>query len=742
MNSLTEHPADTDPDFDPYWDAPKAAPRGNPYGRGGLINFGAIRAMLWRQRWILAGTIVLALVFAVIFTLLMTPIYAATSAVRVDPQATQLIEGQEIVDPYIGANEIDRYLQTLTHELTSRAMAEKVEESLDLANNAAFLGFEDEAALTSGFSANEAVREGMAADKLQGSLEVEVPLLTSVINITVKSTDPELAAAIANAYAENFLSSDVERALEANSYALEFLDNQIAELRDELQAAERQAIDYARANRLVGEPLQAESGAQGSEAGSGTPNTLAAANLREVNQRFIAARAARIAAEQRWRNVSNTPPAELPEVQASAHVQELRTQLAQAEAQLRQLRNRYRDDYPEVQQLLVQIETMQRNVALAGAEIKSAIRDEYDVARGQEQALAAELARLSDVTLDEQDRRVQFNLLDREVVALRSQLESLLSRYNQIASAANLQSSNATLLDRAVVPGGPVSPNLFQNLIIALVLATGLAIALAILREVLDDRMRSTDDVERVLGLRALGLTPSVQEAEIKDDIVDTFSHLSESYASIRATLDFRLAKDNLKIIQFTSSQAGEGKTTTAIALARRYAMLDRKVLLIDADMRRPSVSRNLTGDRPAKGLIEVLMGEASLADVLLQTGVEGLDVVGLARLPNEPVELLSSGVLPDFLEEQRAIYDVILLDSSPVMGIADAPLLARAVDATVFVVEANRAHNGQAKAAVQRLREVGGNVVGAVLTKFRALEAAGDYSYAYQYYTYDQRPS
>ncbi|APE27341.1 GumC family protein [Aurantiacibacter gangjinensis] len=739
MNEQISLRGEGDPNVDPYWDDPDFVADGNPYGRGKLVNFGVIRAMLWRQRFVLAGLVGAALLAGLVITMLMTPIYAATSSVRVDSQPDQLIEGQELVNPYIGANEIDRYLLTLTHEVTSRDMALKVEEELDLANNAAFLGLERDVVDGHLPAEGEARREQTAIAMLQGNLEVEVPLMTSVISMTYESPNPEIAAAVANAYATNFLSSDIERALEANSYALEFLDEQIVELRAELQDAERAAINYARANRLVGEALQSQDD-NGDDAGA--PATLSAANLGNINRTYTEARAERIAAEQRWRSVRDIPPAQLPEVRTSSYVEQLRGQLAEAQADLVQLRERYQDDYPDIRQLEARIATLRSDIATAGAEIKASIRNDYTIALRQERALAGELERQSSVTLDEQDRRVQFNLLDREVQARRSQLAALLARYNQVSSAANLQSSNATLLEQAVVPDAPVAPNLFKNLVIAFVLGTGLAVALAILREVLDDRLRSTEDVERVLGVRALGHTPNIDEADIASDIDDTFSHLSEAYASIRATLDYRLAKGRHSVIQVTSSGAGEGKTTTAIALARRYAMLDRKVLLMDVDLRRPSVTRQLLGERPSKGLTEVLMGEATFDEAILKGGDDSLDVLGLAALPNEPVEMLSSGLLPAFIQSQRPNYDIILLDSSPVMGIADAPLLARAVDATVFVVEANVAHNGQAKAAISRLRQVGANIVGAVLAKFRALEAAGDYSYTYSYYNYQQKAS
>ena len=706
------------------------------YQEQGLFDLTSIRAILWRQRWVLLIVTGAAVLAGLVFTMLMTPIYVTSATVRIDPEGSEIIEGQEVVDSYVPSNEIFRYMETLRSVIISRNMALRVVEDLKLADSEALLGEMAKQAPPAGTTAEtftEQKRQAAAAI-LMGGVSVNVPMNTRIMEIGFSSSDPRLAALIANSYTQNFLTDNVERGVEANSYAREYLEKEIGETRERLRASEMQAIEYARANRIIGQAPQSQYGED-----IGTAPTLTVTNLTEISSQLNIARGKRIDAEQRWRTVASLPASQLPEVRANSTIQGLEARMAQLDSEMAQLRQRYRDDYPPLAGLVAERETTSRQIATMGAEVKRSIRDEYEVARGQEAALARELAAISDETLDEQDRRVQYNLISREAAASRDQLTVLMQRYNLISSAANVKSNDATLLDEALVPGSPSSPNLFKNLFLALMMGVGLAVAIAVMRELFDDRLRSIEDLESKLRLPALGQTPYVGH-DLGDDLTSVFSPISEAYSSIRATLDFALPKAGHYVIQFTSSQPGEGKTTSAIAVATKFAAIGRKVLLIDMDLRRPAVSKSLGLEKATVGVIDVLHGRASLESALQTNDTPNLFILPLGTIPHNPVEILSSGLVPEFLTKYRRDYDVIVIDSSPILGIADAPLLSRFVDAVVFVVEANRAHFGQVRMAVRRLRDMNANVIGALLTKFRALEVGKDYNYQYQYYSYNEK--
>jgi capsular exopolysaccharide synthesis family protein len=703
-----------------------------PQGRTTKFDLTALRGFLWRQRLILIGVTALMLLAALVLTLLTTPIYEAQSVVRVDPEEADIFQGESLT-PVTDLNQLDSYLATLAKVIESRSMAAQVVDSLKLDRRPDFMGEPEEGAVAGASPVQLAAKRREAAiEALAGSVDAVVPKDERLITISYQSANPKLAAEIANSYAENFLTDDLRRSLQKNAYAQSYLNKEITEVRVRLDEAERGALAYARSHGIVGQALITGTTDTADEA-TAAPQTVTATNLVSVNTSLAQARNDRIAAEQRWRSVANTPPANLPEFQANSAVQGLLTERTRVAAELAEQRERYGPSYPAIGELEAQIAALDRQIALIGNQIKAGIRNKYTIALGQEQALSGELNRVSAATLDEQDSRVAFNQLNGEAQALRTQLKALLERYNQISASANVKPSTITLLDRAILPETPVSPNLFRNLLVALVLGGGLALGLAVVRETLDDRLRSADDVERKLGVPLLGLTPLVDAGE---DIVESAA-LTEAYSSIRAAVDFALPHNNHNVIQLTSSQSVEGKTTTAIAVAREYARLGRKVLLIDADLRRPSVAKAFGLQRPKKGFAEVLAGDVRLEEVILDQPLANLDVVPVGAIPPNPVEVISSQRLDDFIAQYREKYDLIVIDSPPIMGIADAPLLSRVTDGAIFVVESNRAHFGQAKTALRRLRDADARVLGVVLTKFRALDAGQSYGYNYDYYTY-----
>jgi len=700
---------------------------------GGVINLTMVRGVIYRQRLILIGTVALALVAGLAVTLLTKPIYSASATVQINTGGTQIFDKNQDLERSISPAEIGRYMNTQGAVIKSRYLAYRVVDDLKLDKRDDFLGaiaFKEKPA---GISAAEWAKQKreIAASMVQGAVSVDVPYDSRIITINYQSQNATHAALIANALANNFALDGSRRTIEANNYAVEYLAKQIAEVRTKLQTAEISMNAYAKNNGIVGQTTSA-----GSEENASSSPTVTVTNLFSANAAYTQARAKRIATEQRWNAISGIPATQLPEVQQSGAVQGLIADRAKAATELAQLKQRYGDNFPLILELRSQLTSMDANIGRIGNDIKNGIRREYEIALRQEQALSGELNKVSADSLTEQDNRVRYNLLDRDASALRTQLNALLDRYNQLLAASNIRSDSSTKLDSAQVPSTPISPNLFKNLIIAALGGLGIALALAILREAFDDRLRTVDDVERKLGYPLLGYTPAIGEGDITEQMVDPFSPLMEAYASIRTAIDFARPGTN-RVLLVTSSEPSEGKSMTAAVLGRKYAQLGRKTLLIEADLRKPSLSHMFSTERRDKGLVEVLLGDLDLKSALLPSGTENLDVLPVGKTPVNPVELLSSPVMAEFIERYRPEYSLIILDSAPVMGLADAPLLARLVDGTVFIVEANRAHYGQSKTALRRLRTAGANVLGVVLTKYRAADAGQVYDYHYSYYSY-----
>lgn len=710
---------------------------------GFSFNIADVRAMIWRQRRIFGYVMGAALFLGVIISLIMTPTYMAESTVRVDNENVKIVQGQDVA-PEVAINDTSRYLNTQALVLQSRNMALNVIADLKLDRDDAFIKAMrirvNDAAIPA--AQREAVRREVIAVVLMEGLKVTVPLDNRVLKIDFTSPNAVYSAAIANSYARNFVASNVRTGLETNAYARKVLAQQIDEMRGRLQISEHQAIDYARVNHLI-DASDASGSASGAtdakanDAGSGNSQSITTANLVRLNGQYTDAVAQRILAEQRWRTAQATPLLQIAEVQANTAVQSLISQRANLQAALAQAQVKYKPDFPQVIQARAQVTSLDAQINAAALDVRKGLEYQYRTALQQEQSLSAEREKLSAQTLQEQGRRIQLNLIARDVDSQRHQLNDLMVRYNEISAAADIVRNNISLLDNAVVPSRPVSPNLLKNMAIAFGLGLAIALAVAIGREAVDDTLRSPDDVESKLHLPLLGTTPIATENELEVGNIDRKSALNEAYYSIRASLDYATLTGTPEVLQVTSSQPAEGKSTTATALARDYARIGKRVLLVDADLRRPSLHR-LFGVERTTGLIDILLGHRPLHECVVQVGAQPFDLLPLGAVPANPVEILSSNVLSDFIKTAQPHYDVIVLDTAPIMGLADAPLIARQVQTVLLIVEANRAHNGQAKAAVRRLNDVGAKIAGVVLTKFDHRIAGYNYDYHYKYYHYD----
>lgn len=699
--------------------------------KGTQIDAAWLRGALFRQRWLIGVVMVLAVIGGAALTLLTPPVYEATSTVRVSPGGANIVEGQEISAQVIQSNGMNNFMQTQIAIIQSRNLAEQVARSLDLGKRSDLLGADVDKSRPANRSDEQWEQDKLklAAGVLRDSVSAEVSSGTQIIAITAKSENRVLAAEIANAYTEAYVQTDVSRSVESNTYARDYLEEQIEQVRGQLNQAELAANSYAR-NAGIVTPQTMGSGEDGGSV------TIVGSNLTSVNATLAAARANRIAAEQKWRAVASMPASQLPEVLGSPVIQTLIAERAKLNAELSVLRERYNDDFPAITDIRSRVSFIDQQIDRTGADVKASIRGQFMIARQQEAALEAELGAVTSEALIEQDKSVEYSGLERNAEALREQLKALLDRFNQVSSASNLQSNSITPLDTAIVPSSPVEPSLTRNLLIAVVLGLAAAGGLAIAREIFVDQFRRGEEIEERLGLTFLGQTPFVKNEDLEGAESNQYSTLMEAYAAIRSTIDYAVPRGS-GVVQFTSSQASEGKSTTSLILAQLFARLGRNVLLIDADLRKPSVHALLDIERPPAGLAEVLLGHVSFDDAKINTIRENLTILSVTGVPPNPIELVSSPAFRNFIEARRAEYSMIIIDSSPMLGLADSAEIAKVVDATVFVIEANRTSFVQARTSINRLRAVGANLLGGVLTKYRPLEAGADYSQQYQYYQY-----
>ena len=699
------------------------------------LDLRAIWGVLYRNWKLIAGVLTLALAGGVASILLTSPSYRAKATIQVDQQTLKLL-GTEDVEPTPSAQEADRFLQTQVDILKSRAIAGIVAKKLKLEGNPIFLR---DAGVSEIDRADRTKLREMVIDGVQESLSVSLPRNSRIITIGFDSHDPQLAARVANTISQTFIASNLERRFETSSYSRAFLQQQLAATKVRLEDSERALIDYARAAQLI----DASEGIAGDE-DQKAPQSLTTSNLVRLNSAYSDARATRVQAQQRWQEAQTTPLLSLPEVLQNDAIQELAQKRAEMVASYQQELQHHKEAYPTVQQAAASIKEMDRQIAALANQIRLSLRDNFIVAQRQEQALEQNVNALKGETLSEQDRGVRYNILKREVDTNRQLYDGLLQRYKEVSAQAGATDNNIAIVDRAVPPMEPVAPKASLNLGLAGLIGLLLAAAAVFAREKFDDAFRSPEDVEAKLHMPLLGVVPALKDKEsLQTALASPKSSLSESYHALRTSLELSSAKGLPFTLLFTSTGQAEGKSTTAFALARNFAASGKRVLLIDADLRRPSMHRWMVVANQL-GLSNMLARHKSFAEVVQSNQQYNLDFVPSGPLPPNPAELFAGDTLTQLFVDLRERYDLIVIDGPPVLGLADSPRLARATDATLFIVQANGTSRGNARAALKRLHDARVNLVGAVLTKFDAKKVGygTDYAYGYSYeYGSEKKP-
>lgn len=697
-----------------------------------LIDLREIWAIVYRSRIWIAAIMGLAAVLGIVATLLMTPRYRADAAVQIDQEAIKVL-GTEQSESSASIQDAERFLKTQVDVINSRAVARAVANELRLFNGDGFLEQMRENAeveATSSVSLADAKRERVL-NVLQDNLSVELPPQSRVVRIFFTSPDAALAARVANSYSENFIRLNLRRKFDSSAYAREFLRGQLDESQQRLARAERAAVEYAREKRIIDASAAASAGGQ-----TNAPKSLTTGTLVQLNQAQAEATAKRIAAEQRWNRVRGTKALSVPEVVSNPAVQALLAERAQVSARLKEESQRHLDGYPSIQQAKARLAGLDQQIEAVASNIRSTIQTEYDVARTNEQALSGRVEQLKSSTFSEQSESIQLSILRREADTFRQQYEFLLARYNQLNAEAGVQSNNISLIDAAVTPIKPSSPNIILNLFLAIILGGIAATIFCYVRYTVFDTIRTPDDVARNLHAPLLGVIPqSVNVDNIAEELRDPKRPMSESFSSLRSTLTMISSHGLPKTLAFTSTTAGEGKSTACYATAVSLARSGKRVLIIDLDLRRPN-QHNQFGMKNTEGMSEVLSGNRQLAEVVRNTGIEHISLVTGGTIPPNPAELLDPQAIAKVLRDHAAGYDVILVDSAPVLAIADAVSVANSVESVIYVVESGKNLPRNILAAMSRLHDGHASIAGVLLTKFDASSSGYGNSYetAYQY--------
>lgn len=666
-----------------------------------------------RYRIILLVTF-LGLVLGIGASLLTTPRFRASVLLQYDPQANDALEQSRspLLRPMVANQEM---LATQMGLLKSEALAMRVAQDLDLAGNPNF----------GGKSGSRDERLKRAAAVVQGGIEVEAVKNSLLLRVSYSSPDPAMAAQVATALGQTFITTNIERRYASGAYARRFLSEQLGRTKTALEQSERAVNDYAIRTGLFRAPGQLVDGKASESV------TLTVTDLAAMEEALNQARIRRVTAQSAWSNGASDQPAD------KTAVNTLTQQKAQISAQYAQNLKTFKPDYPAMQELAAQMAHLDSEIARERARGKgddtARLKAAYRAALQAESDLTARVAAAKNEVQGERGRSIQYTILQREADTNRAQYDALLQRLKEVTTASGIQQSNIALVDDAKVPPAPYRPRIVFNAMIGLGFGLLAGLVAAFAMHLLFDVVVLPEDARGKLGLKVLGIIPrAADNLPLSVLLADRHSSVSEAYYSMLTALKFARSEGMPRTLCITSSNASEGKSTTSYAIAVMSARLGHNVLLIDADLRRPTfVSEDA---RWAPGLGHLLSSDDPLSRCARSTAQERLSLLPVGELSGSPAELLSSVRLPSLIAEAAATYDLVVIDGPPVLGLTDAPLLASVAEATVVVIESGKTRTGNAHDMVRRVREAGGLVLGAVLTKVSGKSAGYGYDYQYHY--------
>lgn len=684
-----------------------------------------------RWRYVIIGTAITCLLLGLIATLLMTPQYTAVSTIEIARDSSKITDFQGVERE---TSVLDQeFYQTQYGLLQSRALSERIANQLRLVDDPAFFSRfkykKDSPAFqsTNGRypASGRAERQRVAGEILTDHLAVDPTRLSRLVAIRFTSPDAAFSAKVANAWADNYIQSNLERKVQATSYGRNLLQRQLGLQKERLDQSQRQLVGFASAQQIITLPSQSANGTTTSE------RSIVADDLAALNAALSQATADRIQAQARYEQAGRAGAS--TEALRNVAINSLRQRRTELAAEYQRLMIQFEPGYPAAKAIQSQINQLDRSIVREESRVSGSLQADYREAQAREDALKTRVDQLKSSYLDQRRRSIEYNIFQQEVDTNRALYDGLLQRYKEIGVAGNVGVNNISIIDTADVPQKPSSPRLFLNLAIAMLAGLGLGVLAALALEQMDETIADPAEIQRRLGLPLLGTVPNLENVTPEEALRDRKSSLVDAYLAIQTNLSFTTEHGLPRSLAVTSTRPAEGKSTTSLGLATMIARSQRKVILVDGDMRSPSI-HHLGGVDHNRGLSNFLAGDDDIASQVFTMSDLGFTAMSAGPLPPNAAELLTGTRLATLIERLLVDYDHVIIDSPPVLGLADAPLIASRVEGVIFAVESRGIRSGLVKTALNRLAGANARIFGGVLTKFEAKKAHYGYGYGYEY--------
>ncbi len=660
--------------------------------------------VLLRRRWLMAFVAVVVAGAGIVRIFVVRPMYQATAEILIDRDVPQVLDFQQ-------QRRVDEawedFYQTQYRLLQSRLLARKVIAKLGLASDPEF---------APGDGLASAASEDRAIDAFLARLRVDPMKNSQFVAVAFRSFHPERAAQVANALVDAYIEQVRELRTSASARTGASLGSETEDQAKGVKNAEEALETYAQKQGL---------------ANLEDRRTLTSQRLADLGAAVTVARTRRLDKEALYRQMqSATSIEELPAVIASPLVQGFRSELASLERQSAQLTAQgYLEDHPEAVKVREQLEATNRKIAVEASRIVRAAENDYRVAQAQEASAVQALEAAKRDAEDLRRRSLEYDALKRDVDARKEVARVLLTREKEVDATRDLDASNVHVIDPATPPRGPIRPRPLRDGALSVVLALGCGVVVAFLRDYMDTTVGRPSDVRR-LGLPLLAAIPEMRTR--KGALLMMNGHrkepFAEGYRILRAALGRPGASGSGQILAITSTLPGEGKSLTSVNLALTLASTDERVLLVEADLRRPSLGKML-GVRRVPGLCEALCGVGRPRDAIQRVAGTRLHVLPSGSpVHSSPADLLATPGLRDLLADLSGSYDRIILDTPPCGDVADAMTLAPLADGVLLVVQRGRVATTGILHVLDRLAQAGANVLGVVMNRARPGRPGYDY--------------
>lgn len=699
----------------------------------------------------IAAVILLA---TVVYTARATPMFTATANVMIDTRQQQVVDTQAVLS---GLSADSGVIDTEVEILRSRHLAQRVVDTLNLEQDPEFnpqirspglvktvtgaAGAILTGAAPDGARARLSEMEQLKAkervvDSVLSRLKIKRAGLTYVMNVQFTSADPAKAAKIANTFADRYLLEQLEAKFDATRQANQWLNTRLGELRIEVQQAETAVEQYRIANNLL----------------SASGATLTEHEISTYNQQLATVRAQQAEDEARLRTARaqlsrGSTGEDVGEALGSTVVQQLRAQRATVSGRVADLSGRYGPRHPDMIRAQRELTDIDGQIQAEIQRIISNLEARVQVARERTGSMASSLGAARGTLAANNAASVRLNELSRNAESARTLYQSFLDRFKETSAQEGIEQSDARIVSRARIPTSQSAPNIPVNLLLGLMLALAGGVAGIVLAEILDSGMTTAEDVEQRLGVAHLGSVPLVSSVSEPLDGDETpvdyiarkpLSAFAEAVRALRTSVLYSATGQSVAVIALTSALPAEGKTTTSLCLARVAAQAGSRVVIVDCDLRRRNVNR-LLGVEPEVGLVEVLTGKATLDQALMLDTPSGASVLPLTSNSFTPRDIFGEAGMDALLTELRSRFDLVILDTAPVLAVADTRVLAAKADATIFLARWRKTPEKAIGTGIRLLQNAGATVTGVALTQVdmnaQARYGYGDAGYYYADY-------